>query len=76
VILHGKPLKASSFNAVLEGDIKVFYFPPPAKLQTSTTDKLMLSSGHTGPVVVKIPPEPKVGEDSKKGLAQVQKMAT
>jgi hypothetical protein len=69
VILNGKPLKAPSFNAILEGDIKVFYFPPPAKLQTSTTDKLMLSSGHTGPIVVKIPTEPKVGKDSKKGLA-------
>jgi hypothetical protein len=68
VILHGKPLKAPSFNAVLEGDIKVLYFPPPTKLQTGTTDKLMLSSGHTGPTMVKIPLEPKVGKDSKKGL--------
>jgi hypothetical protein len=68
VILHGKPLKAPSFNAVLEGDIKVLYFPPPAKLQTGTTDKLMLSSGHTGPTMVKIPLEPKVGKDSRKGL--------
>ena len=71
MVLHGKPLKAPSFNAVLEGDIKVFYFPPPAKLQTSTTDKLMLSSGHTGPVVVKIPPKPKMGKGSKKGLTKV-----
>jgi hypothetical protein len=69
VILHGKPLKAPSFNVVLEGDIEVFYFPPLAKLQTGTTDKLMLSSGHTGPTVVKIPLEPKVRNDSKKGLA-------
>jgi hypothetical protein len=61
VILHGKPLKASSFNAVLEGDIKVFDFPPPVKLQTGTTDKLMLSSGHTGSTMVKIPPKPKMG---------------
>jgi hypothetical protein len=71
VILHGEPLKAPSLDAVLEGDIKVFYFPPPAKLQIGTTDKLMLSSGHTGPTVVKIPLESKVGKDSKKGLAQV-----
>jgi hypothetical protein len=71
VILHGEPLEAPSLDAVLEGDIKVFYFPPPAKLQTGTTDKLMLSPGHTRPTVVKIPPEPKVGKDSKKSLAQV-----
>jgi hypothetical protein len=69
VILHGKPLKAPSFNVVLEGDIKVFYFPPLAKLQTGTIDKLMLSYGHTGSTVVKIPLEPKVRNDSKKGLA-------
>jgi hypothetical protein len=69
VILHGEPLKAPSLDAVLERDIKVFHFPPLAKLQTGTTDKLMLSSSHTGPTVVKIPPKPKVGKDSKKGLA-------
>jgi hypothetical protein len=71
VILHGEPLEVPSLDAVLEGDIKVFYFPPPVKLQTGTTDKLMLSSGHTGLTVVKIPPESKVGKDSKKGLTQV-----
>jgi hypothetical protein len=69
VILHGEPLKAPSLDVVLEGDIKVFYFPPPTKLQTGTTNKLMLSSGHIGPTVLKIPPESKVGKDSKKGLA-------
>jgi hypothetical protein len=71
VILHGEPLEAPSLDVVLEGDIKVLYFPPLAKLQTGTTNKLMLSSSHTGPTLVKIPPEPKVGKDSKKGLAQV-----
>ena len=71
MILHGEPLEAPSLDAVLEGDVKVFHFPPPAKLQTGTTNKLMLSSNHTGPTVVKIPSEPKVGKDSKKGLAQV-----
>jgi hypothetical protein len=71
LILHGEPLEAPSLDAVLEGDIKVFYFPPPVEHQTSTTDKLMLSSSHTRPKVVKIPLESKVGKDSKKGLAQV-----
>jgi hypothetical protein len=71
VILHGEPLEVPSFNVVLEGDVKVLYFPPPAKIQTGTTDKLMLFSGHTGPTMVKIPPEPKMGKNSKKGLAKV-----
>jgi hypothetical protein len=31
VILHGEPLEAPSLNAVLEGDIEVFHFPPSAK---------------------------------------------
>ena len=44
-----------------------------AKLQTGTTDKLMLSSSHTGPTVVKVPLESKVGENAKKGLAQMYK---
>jgi hypothetical protein len=69
VILHGKQLKVPSFNVVLEGDIKVFHFPPPVKLQTGTTDKLMLSFSHTGSRVVQIPLEHKVGKDSKKGIA-------
>jgi hypothetical protein len=73
VILHGEPLEAPSLDVVLEGDVKVFHFPPPAKLQTGTTDKMMLSSIHTNLTVVKIPPEPKVGKDSKKVLAQVYK---
>jgi hypothetical protein len=69
VILHGEPLEEPSLDAVLEGDVKVFHFSPPAKFQTGTTDKLMLSSSHTGPTVVKVPLESKVGENSKKGLA-------
>jgi hypothetical protein len=73
VILHGEPLEAPSLDAVLKGDVKVFHFPPSAKLQTGTTDELMLSSSHTGPTVVKIPLESKVGENSKKSLAQVYK---
>jgi hypothetical protein len=71
VILHGEPPEAPSLDAVLERDVKVFHFPPPAKLQTGTTNKLMLSTNHTRPTVVKVPLESKVGKNSKKGLAQV-----
>jgi hypothetical protein len=71
VVLHGEPLEAPSFNDVLEGDVKVLYFPPPAKLQTGTTNKLMMSSSHIGPIVVKTPPEPKMGKNSKKSLAKM-----
>jgi hypothetical protein len=71
VVLHGEPLEVPSFNAVLDGDVKVLYFPPPVKLQTGTTDKLMLSSSHTGPTMVKISPKPKVGKNSKERLAEV-----
>jgi hypothetical protein len=73
VILHSEPLEAPSLDAILERDINVFHFPPLAKLQTSAINKLMLSSSHTRPTVVKIPPEPTVGKDSKKGLTQVYK---
>jgi hypothetical protein len=43
VVLHGKPLKTPSFNVVLLGDINIFDFTTPMKLQASTTNKLMLS---------------------------------
>jgi hypothetical protein len=46
VILHGEPLEAPSLNAVLEGNVKVFHFPPLAKFQTCAADELMLSSSH------------------------------
>ena len=71
MILHGEPLEAPSLNAVLEGNVKVFHFPPPTKFQTCAADELMLSSSHAGPTTVKIPPESKMGENSKKSLAQV-----
>jgi hypothetical protein len=32
MILHDEPLKTPSLNAVLERDIEIFHFPPPAKL--------------------------------------------
>ena len=32
MVLHGKPLKAPSFNVVLHGDIEILYFLAPMKL--------------------------------------------
>ena len=69
MILHGEPLEAPSLDAVLDGDVKVLHFSPPAKIQTGNADELMLPSSHAGPTVIKVPPESKVGENSKKSLA-------
>jgi hypothetical protein len=71
VILHGEPLEVSSLDVVLEGNAKIFHFPPPAKFQTSAANELMLPSSHARTTVVKVPPESKMGENSKIGLAQV-----
>jgi hypothetical protein len=73
VVLHGKPLKAPSFNVVLQGDIKILYFPAPTKLQAGTTNKLMLSSGHPGLTVVEVFPKPEMRKDSKESFAEVHK---
>jgi hypothetical protein len=73
VVLHGKPLKAPSFNVVLQGDIKIFDFPTPSKLHAGTTNKLMLSSSHSGMTVVEIFPKPKMRKNSKESLAKVNK---
>jgi hypothetical protein len=73
VVLHGKPLKAPSFNDVLQGDIKIFYFLTPTKLQAGTTNKLMLSFGHPGPTVVEVFPKPKMRKNSKESFAEVHK---
>jgi hypothetical protein len=61
VILHGEPLEAPSLNAVLEGNVEVFHFPPPAKFQTRVADELMLPSSRAGPTVIKVPPESEMG---------------
>jgi hypothetical protein len=73
VVLHGKPLKAPSFNAILQGDIKILYFPAPTKLQAGTINKLMLSSDHPGLTVVEIFPKPKMRKNSKESFAEVHK---
>jgi hypothetical protein len=56
VILHGKPLEAPSLNTVLEGNVEIFHFPPPAKFQTRDAEELVLPSSHAGPTVIKVPP--------------------
>jgi hypothetical protein len=68
VVLHNEPLKAPSVNAILERNVEVLYFPPPAKLHTRTTNKLVLSPGHPRPTVIKVSPETKMGKNPKKGL--------
>jgi hypothetical protein len=73
VILHGEPLEAASLNAILEGNIEVFHFPPPVKFQTCAADKLMLPPSHAGPTVIKVPVESEMGKNSKKSLAHVYK---
>jgi hypothetical protein len=69
MIFHDEPLKTPSFNAVLEGDIEILHFPPSVELQTCAANKLMLPSSHPRPTMIKVPPESKMGENSKKSLA-------
>jgi hypothetical protein len=73
VVLQGKPLKAPSFNVVLQEDIKILYFPAPTKLQAGTTNKLMLSSGHPRPTMVKVFPKPEMRKNSKQSFKEVDK---
>jgi hypothetical protein len=56
VVLHNEPLKAPTFDAVLERNVEVLCFPSPAKLQARATNKLVLSPGHPGPTVIKVFP--------------------
>jgi hypothetical protein len=76
LVFHNEPLKAPSFDTVLERNIEILHFPSPAKLQTCATDKLVLSPSHPGPTVIKIFPKSKVGENPKKSLAQMYENAT
>jgi hypothetical protein len=73
MIFHNEPLQASSFNAILEWDIKVFCFPPTAHLQTRTTHKLVLPPSHPGPTMIQVFPQTKVRKNSKVGFAQMNK---
>jgi hypothetical protein len=71
VVLHNKPLKAPPLDAVLEGNVMILCFPPPAKLKTCAANKLVLSPSHPGSRMIKIFPETEVGDNPKKGLAQM-----
>jgi hypothetical protein len=73
VVLHGKPLKAPSLNTIVQRDIKIFDFPAPMKLQAGTTNKLMLSSSHPGPIVVEVFPNPEMRKNSKESFTDVNK---
>jgi hypothetical protein len=70
MIFHDEPLKTPPLNTVLEGDVKILYFPPSAKLQTCAANKLMLPPGHPGLTVIKILLESEMGKNPKKSLAQ------
>jgi hypothetical protein len=56
VVLHDKPLQASSFDVVLEWDVELVGLPPTAHLQTRTPHKLVLPSSHPRPTVVQVLP--------------------
>jgi hypothetical protein len=73
VVVHGKPLKAPSFNTVLQRDIKIINFPASTKFQASTANKLMLSSSHPGPIVVEVLPKPKMRKNSKESFVEMNK---
>jgi hypothetical protein len=73
VVLHNEPLKAPPLDVVLERNVKILCFPPPAKLQTCAANKLVLSPSHPGPTMIKIFLETEVGENPKKGLAEMYK---
>jgi hypothetical protein len=73
MILHGKPLETSSLDIVLQRDVKVFSFLASAKLQTSTSNQLMLPSNHSRPTMVKVFPQAKVWKNSEEGFAEVNK---
>jgi hypothetical protein len=71
VVLHNEPLKAPPLDTVLERNVKILCFPPPAKLQTCAANKLVLSPSHPRPTMIKIFPETEMGEYPEKGLTQM-----
>jgi hypothetical protein len=73
VVFHNEPLKAPSFDTVLERNIEILHFPSSAKFQTCSADKLVLSPSHPGPTVIKIFPKSKVGESKEKPRTDVRK---
>jgi hypothetical protein len=73
VVLRNKPLKAPTFNAILERNVKIFRPPPATHLQTCTTNELMLPPSHPRPTMIQVLPEAKMGKNSEVGLAQMHK---
>ena len=73
MILHGEPFEAPSLNTIFQRNVKIFSLPASAKFQTSTSNKLMLPSGHPGPAMVKVLPKPKVSKNSKESFIKVDK---
>ena len=71
MVFHDEPLKAPSFDIVLERNIEILHFPSLAKLQACVANKLVLFPSHPGPIVIKILPKSEVGENPKKSLAQM-----
>jgi hypothetical protein len=76
MILHSEPHEAPSLNAVLEGNVEIFHFPPPAKFQTCAADELMMPCSHARPTVIKVPPKSEMGKIPRKASHRCTKMAT
>jgi hypothetical protein len=73
VVFHNKPLKASPFNAILEGNVEVFCLPPAAHLHTRTANELVLPPSHPRPSMIQILPEFEMRKNYEVGLAQMHK---
>jgi hypothetical protein len=73
MILHGKPLEAPSLDTVLQWNVKLFSFPTSAKLQTGTSDQLMLPPSHSRLTMVKVLPQAKMWKNSQEGFVEVYK---
>jgi hypothetical protein len=63
VVFHDEPLKAPSFDTVLESNIKILHFLSSVNLQICAANKLVMSPSHPGPIVIKIFPMSEVGEN-------------
>jgi hypothetical protein len=73
MVLHNEPLETPPLDAILEGDVEVLYFPPTTKFQTRAANELVLSPSHSGPTMIQVLPETKMGENPKIGLTQMYK---
>jgi hypothetical protein len=73
MVLHNEPLKAPPFDAILEGNVEILFLSPMTKLQTRTTNELVLSPSHLGLTVIQVFLETEMGENPEKGLTQMYK---